>query len=259
MSARLVARYVIVEKLYLRYESEAALGLQETIGNLYATILTYLAKVKTYFTGGTLSKCSRKLHRWRSILLSIESLYSHTPQERLGRAFLETIGSEYAELLKKVSETEVEKWTRLVEEEREHVDLSMARPQTYGMIVHQRAREDVTEQDQMLKHTLAELKTPIVQMSDKISTIHDTFSSKDYPLYVPYSFMLISCQEKSGKWCSAGCRRSSIEATMTIFPRTYFLSPGNGYSIARTLLNGVNRVCLLFSGYTAYVRNHAVI
>ena len=167
--------------------------------------------------------------------------------------------NEYAELLKKVSETEVEKWTRLVEEEREHIDLSIVRAKTYGMKVHQRAREDVTKQDQTLKHTLAEFKTPIVQMSDQISIIHDTFNSNIYPPYVPHSFMLISCQEKSGKGCSAGCRRSSIEATMTIFPKTCFLSPGDGYSIARTLLNGVNRVCPLFSGSTAYVRNHAVI
>ena len=167
--------------------------------------------------------------------------------------------NEYAELLNKVSETEVEKWTRLVEEEREHVGLSIARAKTYGMKVHQRAREDVTEQDQMLKNTLAEFKTPIVQMSDQISIIHDTFNSKIYPLYLPYSLMLISYQEKSGEGCSAGCRRSSIEATMTTFPKTYFLSPGDGYSIARTLLNGVNRVSPPFSGSTAYVRNHVVV
>ena len=54
------------------------------------------------------------------------SLYSYMPQERLGRAFLETMRNEYTELLKKISETEVEQWTRLVEEEREHVGLSIA-------------------------------------------------------------------------------------------------------------------------------------
>ena len=54
------------------------------------------------------------------------SLYSHMPQERLGRAFLETMRNEYAELLEKVSETEVERWTRLVEEERKHVGMSIA-------------------------------------------------------------------------------------------------------------------------------------
>ena len=180
-------------------------------------------------------------------------------QERLGRAFLETMRKEYAELLKKVSETEVEQWSRLVEEEREHISSSIERAKTYEMKVQQRAREDITKQDQMLKHTLAEFKTPIVQMSDQISNIHDTFNSKIHPLYVSNSLMLICCQEKSGEWCSAGCRRSSIEATMTIFPETYFLSPGDGYSIARNLLNGVNRVCPLFFGYMVYVRNDAFI
>ena len=186
------------------------------------------------------------------------SLYSHVPQERLGRAFLETMRNEYAELLKNVSEIEVERWTRLVEGEREHVGLSIARAKTYEMEVHQRAREDITERDQLLERTLAEFKTPILQMSDQIATIHDTFSSKIHPLYVPISLMPIFCQERSGKWCSAGYRRSRIKATMTIFPKTYFLSPVDGYSTARSLLNGVNRVCPLFSGYMAYVSNHAV-
>ena len=113
---------------------------------------------------------------WHSIL------YSYLSQERLGRAFLETMRNEYAELLKKISETEVEQWTRLVEEEREHVGFSIARAKTNGMKVHQRAREHVTEHDQILKHTLAEFKTPIVQMSDQISIIHDTFNSKIHPI-----------------------------------------------------------------------------
>ena len=57
-SASLVARYIIIEKLYLYYEGEAAPGLQEAIGNLYANILTYLVRVKAYFTGSTWSKYS---------------------------------------------------------------------------------------------------------------------------------------------------------------------------------------------------------
>ena len=75
-SARLVARYVIIEKLYLQYESQAALGLQEAIGNLYATILTYLAKVKAYFTGSILSKYLTAFHQWRLILLYLE-VFTH--------------------------------------------------------------------------------------------------------------------------------------------------------------------------------------
>ena len=74
-SASLVARYVIVEKLYLRYECEAAPGLQEAIGNLYANILTYLARVKAYFTGSTWSKCSIAFDQWRWNLLYIEGFY----------------------------------------------------------------------------------------------------------------------------------------------------------------------------------------
>lgn len=73
--ASLVARYVIVEKLYLRYECEAAPGLQKAIGNLYANILTYLARVKAYFTGSTWSKCSFAFDQWRWNLLYIEVLY----------------------------------------------------------------------------------------------------------------------------------------------------------------------------------------
>ena len=96
-------------------------------------------------------------------------------------------------------------------------------------------------------------------MSDQISIIHDTFDSKIYSTYVPYSLIPISCQEKSGKRCSAECRRSSTEATMRTFLKVYFLIPGDGYSTARTSLNGINRVCLLFSGSTACIRNHAVI
>ena len=73
--ASLVARYVIVEKLYLRYECEAAPGLQKAIGNLYANILTYLARVKAYFTGSTWSKCSFAFDQWRWNLLYIEVFY----------------------------------------------------------------------------------------------------------------------------------------------------------------------------------------
>ena len=77
-TARLVARHVIIEKLYLHNESEAALCLQEAIRNLYATVLIYLARVKMYFTGGTLSKCSTAFHQWRSSLLYIK-VFTHMP------------------------------------------------------------------------------------------------------------------------------------------------------------------------------------
>ena len=71
-----MARYVIIEKLYLDHESEAALGLQEAIRNLYAIVLTYLARVKKYFTGGTMSKYPIACHQRRSNLLSKE-VFTH--------------------------------------------------------------------------------------------------------------------------------------------------------------------------------------
>ena len=90
--------------------------------------------------------------------------------------------NEYTELLKKISETEVEQWTRLVEKEREHLVWSIVRALAYSIKVHQKAREDATEHDHMLRQTLAEFKDPIVQMSDQISIIHDTFNRNVHPL-----------------------------------------------------------------------------
>ena len=53
----LITRYTIVEKLYLNQTCEAKHGLQEAITNLYAATLTYLAKVKAYCTGNSISMC----------------------------------------------------------------------------------------------------------------------------------------------------------------------------------------------------------
>lgn len=52
----LVARYTVTEKLYLYDNGEAAIGLRGSIKDLYAAILTYLAKVKSYVTGNSWSK-----------------------------------------------------------------------------------------------------------------------------------------------------------------------------------------------------------
>lgn len=109
--------------------------------------------------------------------------------ERFARAFLDTMRNEYTGLLKKVSEIDVERWIKLVEEQREHVCLLIARASTYGTKGRERAREDITEHDQRLEETLAEFKTPIMQMSDQVSIIHDTFDSKIYSIYVPYSLI----------------------------------------------------------------------
>ena len=107
-------------------------------------------------------------------------------QERFGRAFLDTMRNEYTGLLKRVSEIDVERWIKLVEEQREHVCLLLARASTYGMKGRERARD---EHDQRLEQSLAEFKNPIMQMSDQISIIHDTFDSKIYSIYMPYSLI----------------------------------------------------------------------
>lgn len=96
-------------------------------------------------------------------------------------------------------------------------------------------------------------------MSDQMSNIHDSFNSRIYPPSTAHSLILISCQEKSGEDCSVGCRRSSIEAIMRTSLKICCLNPGDGYSKAKTLLNGANRVCLLFSGSMVYVRKLPII
>ena len=183
-SARLVARYVIIEKLYLRYESEAALGLQEAIKNLYATVPTYLARVKTYFIGGTLSKWSTAFCQWRSSLLYKE-VFTHICLKNVSvEHFSRRCGTSTQNFGKRFQRLKSKTGPGWLKQSVSMLDCQ-SEAQTYGMKVQQRAREDATEQDQMLKDTLADFKTPIVQMSDQISSIHDTFNSKIFPLYVP--------------------------------------------------------------------------
>lgn len=120
-------------------------------------------------------------------------------QERFGRAFLDTMRNEYTGLLNKVSEIDVERWIKLVEEQREHVCLLIARASTYGMKGRERARD---EHDQRLEQSLAEFKNPIMQMSDQISIIHDTFDSKIYSIYVPYSLISSFVRRRAEKGVS---------------------------------------------------------
>lgn len=53
----LIARYTIFEKLYLHEDCEATLGLHGALRKLYAAMLTYLAKIKSYLTGNSWSMC----------------------------------------------------------------------------------------------------------------------------------------------------------------------------------------------------------
>lgn len=82
--------------------------------------------------------------------------------------------------MKKVSETDIERWTSLVEKERKHVYYLIVRASTYGTKEYQRAREDATQHDQLLTETLATFRNPIVQIRDHISIIHDRFNGKAY-------------------------------------------------------------------------------
>ena len=52
-SANLLARYAIIEKLYIDVESEAKALLENALRKLYATVLSYLAKVKAHLSSST--------------------------------------------------------------------------------------------------------------------------------------------------------------------------------------------------------------
>ncbi|MCJ1273175.1 hypothetical protein MMC21_000964 [Puttea exsequens] len=152
-TSSLIARYVIVEKLYLSHECEATPRLQEAIGKLYIAVLTYLAKVKAFFTGGT----------WK----------------RLGQGLLDILRSEYKELSTKISETQVEHWTKLVETERKKRESLITSASTYGTIVNLKAREGSVQLELTLRETLAEFSEPIMQMSDQIAIIHDNLDREE--------------------------------------------------------------------------------
>ncbi|CAD6579294.1 MAG: hypothetical protein ASARMPREDX12_009118 [Alectoria sarmentosa] len=146
----LMTRYTIVEKLYLNQQCEAKLGLQEAITKLYAATLAYLAKVKAYCTGNSF--------------------------KRFGRSLIEAMRKQYDELRAKISETEVERWTKLVDVECEHVLFRTTLDLAYHRKVQRATREDATSHDQMLRDTLVGLNKPIVQMSDYIYMLQDKFN-----------------------------------------------------------------------------------
>lgn len=97
--------------------------------------------------------------------------------ERFGRSLIEAIRKQNDELRAKISETEVEKWTKLVDVEREHVLFPTTSNLAHHMIVQRAMREDTTTRDRILGDTLIGLNKPMVQMSDQISIIQDKFNS----------------------------------------------------------------------------------
>ena len=100
------------------------------------------------------------------------------PPERFGRSLVEAMRKQHDELWAKISETEVEKWTKLVDVQRKRVLLTVTSGLTYPVTVHRKMGEDATGYYQILKDTLLELNKPIVQMGDQISIIQDKFNSK---------------------------------------------------------------------------------
>ncbi len=102
---------------------------------------------------------------------------------KIARDLREAISKQYDELHSKISETEVDKWTRMVDAEREHLLFPITSNLTYCKKVARAMREDASAHDQMardayqkLKDTLSGLNKPIMQMSDQISTIQDKFN-----------------------------------------------------------------------------------
>lgn len=117
--------------------------------------------------------------------------------ERFGRSLIEAMRKQYDELRAKISETEVEKWTKLVDEECKHVLSQTMSDLTYHRKVQRATRDDVTSHHQMLRDTLIGLNKPIVQMSDQISMIQDRFNSSFSFSFIFHPVILSACQEKS--------------------------------------------------------------
>ena len=104
--------------------------------------------------------------------------------ERIARDLREAISKQYDELHSKISETEVEKWTRMADAEREHLLFPITSDLTDCKKVQRAMREDVSAHDQMardtyekLMDTLIGLNKPIIHISDQISTIQDKLKS----------------------------------------------------------------------------------
>lgn len=104
---------------------------------------------------------------------------------------------QYDELRAKISETEVERWTKLVDVECEHVLFRTTLDLAYHRKVQRATREDATSHDQMLRDTLIGLNKPIVQMSDHLSMLQDKFNSSFSFTFMLQLLILSPCQEQS--------------------------------------------------------------
>lgn len=168
---------------------------------------------------------------------------------------IEAVRKQNEELRAKISETEVERWTKLVDVEREQVLSHSKSDLAYHIKVQQATREDATTRDRMLRNTLIGLNKPIVQMSDQILIIQDRFNSSFSFASILQPVILNSCQEKSEKKSFAGCPKSNTEVIMMTSRKVYCPSPASGYLRASISLSGDSRACPLYSGFMAYVRD----
>ena len=91
---------------------------------------------------------------------------------------IDTIRKQYDELRAKISELEVEKWTKVVDAESKYTALKIMADLTYHSIVQRASREDATADIRVLKDLMNGLNRPIVQMSDQISMFQDKFNSR---------------------------------------------------------------------------------
>ena len=91
---------------------------------------------------------------------------------------IDTICKQYDELRAKISELEVEKWTKLVDAESKYIVFTIMADLTYHSIVQRASREDVTADIRLLRDVMSGLNKPIVQMSDQMSMFQDKFDSK---------------------------------------------------------------------------------
>ena len=98
--------------------------------------------------------------------------------ERFGRSLIDTIRKQYDELRAKISELEVEKWTKLVDAESKYTVFTTMADLTYRSIAQCASREDATADIRLLRDIMSGLNKPIMQMSDQISMFQDKFNSK---------------------------------------------------------------------------------
>jgi hypothetical protein len=59
--AQLIARYALFENLYLQQDTPAAWELEKTVVQLYARVLIYLSKSKSYLEQNSASECHLRL------------------------------------------------------------------------------------------------------------------------------------------------------------------------------------------------------